>query len=196
MTRQLESVESRVDDIYQMNDLYGLTNAVFSLRSKGFHWNLSTIVEENCTIATVPLSGLDPEVEAHSTKADGYNDQVNTIMQEMLLQTKVTYDISSFVAVRLERHIGLASVWIGKVLGTTNDKKGKVKSIWVHWYATHREDTWMNGKYYPCVRHEKKKDGRAEPWTDELCFDTVIVSFRALKIKLLLTSNCAKIASS
>lgn len=53
----------------------------------------------------------------------------------------------------------------------------------------------MNGKYYHSVRHDEKKEGRAEPSTYEVCSETVIVSVKTFK-KLLLIGNGVQLASS
>lgn len=92
-----------------------------------FHQKLHSSVERYSLNRARTSARLDSEVDINGNKSESYGDHGNTATQDMCSQTKVSYEILSFVAVQTEGRFGSMPVEISNVLGTSSDKNAIVK---------------------------------------------------------------------
>lgn len=128
--------------------------------------------------------------------------------------SRFTYEIGSFVVVRVDRddddESSSKQFWIGKVMKVMKHAgETFVRSLNVHWYDSssghQADDGPLHAQYYPCYqaqttsKRRKSIAGKAiarsslqQPWTDNIDTDTVVMTFQVLTKRHMLPLNVQK----
>lgn len=175
--------ESPTYDHYRLRDLYNLRNRVINAQTEGVHWDLTNYVTIN-KARFVETSFKNGDVCNEGGEVINHSSDLQSKIGDRpkpSVWLKVSYAVSSSVAVT---EIGMsndAPIWILIVRDSMSDNDETVCSLKVHWYGTPRQACCLFTTYYPLTNGEYAKPLRSMLWKEKTSTDAVTASFASLK---------------
>ncbi len=130
--------------------------------------NINLYAEERCS---------QPSLTTHF---EGISNRIST--NNNTSGTGYSYEIGSYVAVLSKTADNTPSFWVGKVISTSKDNNGVVKTIFVHWHDPYtrgsRTVNKFTDRYAPSYLNKGKKNEK--PWTNSIEPSVVVSNFESL----------------
>ena len=152
--QKLDSERGRIVPEVKMRSLVSLKNEIFRDKTFHFHWNLSSILENN--------------ISRNSERNDMLMDSPSVIEPAEQPYTEYSYDVGSFVAVNTGNANDGHEFWIARVIDVQNKKGRKTKQLSVNWYQYYGGTNIYNGKYKPHFLRQDEKKSEKKYWVDNL----------------------------